>query len=412
MTEEYSTGVTNPSDICCDGAYIYIACDGNERIVTLDLDFNLIATKTTFNGADTFSGLRGICCDNAGNVYVVCQTDGRAIKFTAAAGVLTYDSEVAIANQPVAIDTDGTYLFIGLALVSYVRKYLCSDLSYDSEAAVGSGPRGICNDGTYIYITCIGLDAVQKRNISNLALVSSFGSTGAGDDNFDQPYGIATDGIHLYICDRDNSRIKRHLLAGTYVDEAADNINQVFGVEIVSLYSIAHTETPSRVTENGTELTTRATYALCAANASSWYYDSTNQSLYVHTSGSDTPTGYIIMSFGWWELLSTHAGDYNSKPYLSRLEKSNIPNVSSSVSGPHEGIVTQSLGEIRINNLDARYDARLASYVYEGAKIILYRGIKDDDYANFDDFLHAYVGRWECDENHLTFYLEDFRDYI
>ena len=108
----------------------------------------------------------------------------------------------------------------------------------------------------------------------------------------------------------------------------------------------------------------------------------------------------------------THAGDYNSKPYLSRLEKSNIPNVSSSVSGPHEGIVTQSLGEIRINNLDARYDARLYTYVYEGAKIILYRGIKDDDYANFDDFLHAYIGRWECDENHLTFYLEDFRDYI
>ena len=323
MTEEYSTGISAPADICFDGTYIYIACDGNERIITLDLNFQLVATKITFNGADTFSGLRGICCDTAGNIYVVCLTDGRAIKFTSAAGVLTYDSEIAIADQPRAIDTDGTNLFVAVGLTSIVRKHLCADLSFVSQVALPAGPRGICNDGTCIYVTVTSTDVVQKRNISDLALVSSFGSLGAGDDNFNNPYGIATDRIHLYICDQDNNRIKRHLINGTYVDEAADNINQIWGVEIVSLYSIAHTETPSRVTENGTELTSRATYALCAANASSWYYDTVNQTLYVHTSGSDDPGGgsYIIMSFGWWERLSTHAGDYNSKPYLNRLEK-------------------------------------------------------------------------------------------
>ena len=410
MDDEYGTGGPAPAAVCNDGTYIYVLLTSASGIRTLDLELNLISSMTTFSGADTFSSPAGICCDSGSNIYVGDTGNNRIVKFTSAAGVLTYDSEIAVTNQPAQIDTDNTNIFVMRQLSWELEKRLCADLSFVASTAVVGG-RDICNDGTYLYIPR-SADDVQKRNISNLALVSSFGSNGAGDDNFDDPYGIATDGNYLYIGDRANDRIKQHEKDGTYVAEASDNITLIFGVDIISLYSIAHTETPSRVTENGTELTTRATYALCVANASSWYYDSTNQSLYVHTSGSDTPTGYIIMSFGWWELLSTHAGDYNSKPYLSRLEKSNIPNVSSSVSGPHEGIVTQSLGEIRINNLDARYDTRLASYVYEGAKIILYRGIKDDDYANFDDFLHAYVGRWECDENHLTFYLEDFRDYI
>jgi len=414
---EYSALLDSPSVVCSDGEYIYIVNTGNYTVVTLDMSLVHIATLTTFNGGDdlidVFDGPRGICCDGAGNVYVAATGQQRLIKFTSAAGVLTYDSEIACVNFPRAMDTDGTHLYVIQDAISFIQKRFCSDLTLDSEVNVGQGPNDICNYGGYLYVTRHN-DNVQKRNASNLALVGSFGSTGAGDDNFNEPEGISTDGVCLYICDRDNDRLKVHLLDGTYVGETSDNITYLLGVDVIDCFSISHTETPSRVTENGVELTSRATLALCVANASSWYYDSANTRLYVHTSGSDDPGGgsYIIMSFGWWERLSTHAGDYNSKPYLSRLEKTNIPNVSSSVSGPHEGIVTQSLGQIRINNLDARYDARLASYVYEGAKIILYRGIKDDDYANFDDFIHAYVGRWECDESHLTLYLEDFRDYI
>jgi len=420
MEDELDVDPHSPPGICCDGTYIYVLAGVD--VLTLDLDFNLIDTLTTFNGGDTFyhanGGPRGICCDDAGYVYVGCYGQERIVKFTASSGVLTYDSEIAGDYQFLGLDTDGTYLFACTAISATIEKRNCSDLSlitykWQSYRVYND----VCHVGDYIYVTSpspIYGDAIQKRNVSDLELVSSFGSTGSGDNQFDNPVGISTDGTNLYICDWDNERITKYLLDGTYVDKATDNITYVWGIDVISIYSIAHIETPSRVTENGVELTSRATLSLCAANASSWYYDSTNTRLYVHTSGSDDPGGgsYVIMSFGWWERLSTHAGDYNSKPYLNRLEKTNIPNVSSSVSGPHEGIVTQSLGQIRINNLDARYDARLALYVYEGAKIILYRGIKDDDYANFDDFIHAYVGRWECDESHLTLYLEDFRDYI
>lgn len=49
--------------------------------------------------------------------------------------------------------------------------------------------------------------------------VLSFGSQGFGDDNFNFPEGIATDGLFLYITDTGNHRIKKHTLTGTFVSE-------------------------------------------------------------------------------------------------------------------------------------------------------------------------------------------------
>ena len=419
MDAEYSTGGPSPSAVCNDGTYAYALLTSGNGIRTLDLDLNLISSLTTFNGGDTFSSPAGICCDNNGNIYVGDTYNNRIVKFTSAAGVLAYDSEIAVTNQPAQIDTDNTNIFVMRQLVWTLEKRLCSDLSLvTSTSTTLLGARDICNDGTYLYLPRSAND-IQKRNISDLALVSSFGSTGAGDNNFDDPYGIATDGDYLYIGDRANDRIKQHEKDGTYVAEASDNITLISGVDIMSLYSIAHAKTPSRVTENGVELTSRATYALCAANASSWYYDSANSRLYVHTTGSDDPGGgsYIIMSY-FWEYIATHAGEYNGYWYYGRLNKENIPSIESSVSGPHEGVVTLSPGSISINNLPIQpatagfYDSRLSTYVYEGAKIILLRGEQDAAYGTFEAFIHGYLGDWECDEKHFIPQIDDFRKYL
>ena len=439
-----SSGVGNdnfkaPMGICNDGTHLYICDYTNARIVKrLMSDLSYVDEVNTWDG-NAFSLIYDICTDNT-YLYIINNTATPTseivvlscldLSYVKNYGV--YGNADAQINTPYGICTDGTHLYISDTANHRIKKHTCSDFTYVSKLGgllAGSGdnefynPRSICHDGTNLYVADGSNDRIKKHLMSDLSYVAKIGSTGSGDDQFSGIYGIDTDGTSLFTSDTGNDRLMLRLCSDlSYVakigsvgsgDDQFANPRYLTAVENSS-YWTAHTETPSRVTENGAELTSRATYALCEANAGSWYYDSANTRLYVHTSGSDDPGGgsYIIMSFGWWELLSTHAGDYNSKPYLSRLEKSNIPNVSSSVSGPHEGIVTQSLGEIRINNLDARYDARLASYVYEGAKIILYRGIKDDDYANFDDFIHAYVGRWECDESHLTLYLEDFRDYI
>jgi hypothetical protein len=50
------------------------------------------------------------------------------------------------------------------------------------------------------------------------ALLWTVGTQGSGDDQFDAPQGICTDGTYLYICDKENERIKKHLCStGAYV---------------------------------------------------------------------------------------------------------------------------------------------------------------------------------------------------
>ena len=40
-----------------------------------------------------------------------------------------------------------------------------------------------------------------------MSFISKIGTYGSGDDQFDQPYGVATDGTYIYVADTGNYRI-------------------------------------------------------------------------------------------------------------------------------------------------------------------------------------------------------------
>lgn len=116
------------------------------------------------------------------------------------------------------IDEDGwgrstkDYFYVADTSNSRIKKQLCSDLSYVDEVASGDyATYGVCSDGTYFYTTNAIGDEIKKYKCSDLSLVASFGSAGAGNDQFSNPDGICTDGEHLYISDTANDRIKKHL---------------------------------------------------------------------------------------------------------------------------------------------------------------------------------------------------------
>lgn len=87
------------------------------------------------------------------------------------------------------------------------------------------------------------------------------------------------------------------------------------------------------VFENGIALTSRSSIADTESNAGSYYSDTTNNVLYVHTSGSDAPTGYELEAGEDWVTLKTWArdkaqqqvdADLNSRystPLLPRIDK-------------------------------------------------------------------------------------------
>jgi len=65
-------------------------------------------------------------------------------------------------------------------------------------------------------------DTVQIRSKDNLGIIDTFGSTGAGDDNFSAPTDLCVDQNCVYVLDSGNSRIKKHIAkTGVYNNESA-----------------------------------------------------------------------------------------------------------------------------------------------------------------------------------------------
>jgi len=108
------------------------------------------------------------------------------------------------------------YIYLAYSASSEVRKYWADSLVYeDVVGSSGSGDGefsnvyGVCSDGTHFYTIENVNDRIQKFLCSDLSFVAKAGSGGSGDGQFDNAQGICTDGTYLYIADTNNSRIQK-----------------------------------------------------------------------------------------------------------------------------------------------------------------------------------------------------------
>jgi hypothetical protein len=178
----------------------------------------------------------------------------------------------------------------------------------------------------------------------------------------------------------------------------------------------------TKVEEDGSELTEESSVSDCNSTAGSWYYDSSNERLYVHTTGSDNVSNYTIVYY-FWELINNKAGyeassaaplpsHINGKPYLDLLDHKSIQPYKSQVGNFHEGGGQKSGGTIRIANHNARYDTRLYNFIYSTAKILIKVGEEDDDYDNFYTIVRGWITKQECQNNYVTLTYIDYRELL
>jgi len=110
-----------------------------------------------------------------------------------------------------------------------IQKWLTADGSYLAKIGTNGSsddqfnqPWGICSDGTWVYVTDTTNDRIKKHLLSDLSFVAKIGSHGSGNDNFNSPRGICTDGTWLYIVDKNNNRVVKRLCSDlSYVSETA-----------------------------------------------------------------------------------------------------------------------------------------------------------------------------------------------
>jgi len=243
----------NPWGVTTDGVNLYIADNGNYRIRKMMISTRVVSTlvgstRGLTDGASNvalFDSPKGITTD--GTYLYVTEPDASPAKIrqiTIATGEVTTlntGGNSSLLNLRPSITTDGNQLFVILNRQIYkVDKTGGAPVllagSATSGSADGTGasasfyaPAGLATDGTYVYLTDSGNHNIRKISIASgevttvAGLAGTPGTTNATGTNarFDNPNGITTDGIYLYVNDDNYNTIRKVKIDTTVVSAVA-----------------------------------------------------------------------------------------------------------------------------------------------------------------------------------------------
>ncbi|MEI6207741.1 MAG: hypothetical protein WCP20_13240 [Desulfuromonadales bacterium] len=179
--------------------------------------------------------------------------------------------------HPTDITTDGTNFYITDYLNNVIRKMdasgvvttlACTDA--DSGAAIGFyRPTGITTDGKNLYVVDSGTNTIRFIDIASRKVTtigSTSGSAGSVDTTlfppastadktyarFNNPTGITTDGVNLYVADSGNQTIRRIVIATRAVSTLSGisgSAGTVDGTRTEARFNL-----PARITTDGSSL--------------------------------------------------------------------------------------------------------------------------------------------------------------
>ena len=144
------------------------------------------------------------------------------------------------------------------------------------------------------------------------------------------------------------------------------NIKRIFLAEITAGYEVRTWTLDTGTTyygnasykvintkDNGASLTQRTTLADCRSNTGSWFYDTTNNRIYVNATGGVSPYTRTIQAI-YQLYFSSHPVIFNDTYYEPRIEA--IPNLSLRVEEKFTGVQQLGGGSVSFNNGDGYFD--------------------------------------------------------
>ncbi|MET0357161.1 MAG: hypothetical protein ABW044_10310, partial [Cellvibrio sp.] len=149
-------------------------------------------------------------------------------------------------NNPFAITTDGTNLYVADRSSNTIRKIAISSGAITTLAGAASvagnangtgtaatfeSPTGITTDGTYVFVTDTDNHTIRKIAIDSGLVTTLAGTPGVNGNvdatgaaaSFDSPTGITTDGTHLFVADSHNHSVRKIAIATGEVTTLAGN---------------------------------------------------------------------------------------------------------------------------------------------------------------------------------------------
>jgi hypothetical protein len=230
-----------PTGITNDGINLYVASGNNKRVRQIDIATGVVSTFAG-NGNNTFLDGTGLAAQLPGPTGLT--NDGTDLYLTDTDGVAGSQVRVigiATANVvSIAGDPNTRGVLDGLGV-----------------AAQFNNPQGITTDGINIYVADTYNHSIRKvDSVANVTTLAGNGIAGFVDDTgvaaqFNSPFGITTDGTNLYVADTANNRIRQFVIASGVVTTLAGDGTAGFldGTGIAARFN-----TPLAITTDGVNL--------------------------------------------------------------------------------------------------------------------------------------------------------------
>ena len=149
------------------------------------------------------------------------------------------------------------------------------------------------------------------------------------------------------------------------------------------------------------------------ATASSFWFDASSKTLYVHTSTGADPSGFYIEGRFWLHITNKENIEFNGNFYYPLLSLDNIPSMSQEVSPIYTGSFKISSGTISLKNDEKTspkfFDKRYADYLWQDAKHILKIGREEFTYAQFKEVFTSLVDSCSCNDRLFSLNMKDLR---
>jgi len=198
-----------PWDVAIDAlGVLYVSDHGNQRIEKFSLTGSFLGHFFSWD----FQSPGFIATDKHGNLFV-SSPDGHNISKISSGGILltswgsqgSGDGHFEVPSG-IAVDTLGT-VFVSDSVTQVVQRFTSDGFFL---GALGDGlraPRGIELDQAGNLYVSNADDRIQKYTNTG-AVLSEWGTHGAGDGEFSLPAGIAAFGRSIYIAESGNHRVQ------------------------------------------------------------------------------------------------------------------------------------------------------------------------------------------------------------
>jgi len=231
-----------------DDGCLYFADTGNHRISKRDVSYMIESTlfldKIGSNGTgdDEFKFPSGIAVDlnDRDFIYVTDRDNYRIERRRKSSLALVWKVNLESGQKPIGITIDRTYVYITIqtadtskhciqkrkkstgSLIWEIGTWGTGNDQFKNPSGITTNRNNAYNDyDDYIYIADTGNHRIQKRLKSNGSYVSQIGTQGAGNDQFESPYGINAYADYLVVADTGNHRIhKRFCTDLSYIAKA------------------------------------------------------------------------------------------------------------------------------------------------------------------------------------------------